>query len=271
MAVGPEAPEEKVARAHPDTTPSTKRLPSPSRGSPAGPRRPGGSRGAGPCPPCHPPPAPLEARAPSSQRHAAHPPRIIAAVAAFPQNAGLLPLSSPSPHSGVGGGDIFNTAPPPPLSPNGCCLAAVPADSPPLRTGTGRRSTPGQQVSLPHSPGKPRAAPHRPAGGGGGGGGAVEPHPPPLAGRFPTRDPRPSAEGKAERLPVRRAGPPPPPRAGPAAGEARCLDASPRRRRRRRHRLPQRRTAPSSCPVNGCRLTDRRGGHTGRQLPGVHL
>lgn len=113
MAVGPEAPEEKVARAHPDTTPSTKRLPSPSRGSPAGPRRPGGSRGAGPCPPCHPPPAPLEARAPSSQRHAAHPPRIIAAVAAFPQNAGLLPLSSPSPHSGVGGGDIFNTAPPP--------------------------------------------------------------------------------------------------------------------------------------------------------------
>lgn len=144
MAVGPEAPEEKVARAHPDTTPSTKRLPSPSRGSPAGPRRPGGSRGAGPCPPCHPPPAPLEARAPSSQRHAAHPPRIIAAVAAFPQNAGLLPLSSPSPHSGVGGGDIFNTAPPPPRpsAPTAAAWRRFPPTRPPCAQARGAAPRP---------------------------------------------------------------------------------------------------------------------------------
>lgn len=79
--------------------------------------------------------------------------------------------------------------------------------------------------------------------------------------------PRPPSPGRAERLPQRRAPAPPPSRAEPAAGEARCFDTS----SRQQHRLPWHRTAPSFCPVSGCWLTDRRGGHIGRPPPGVHL
>lgn len=58
------------------------------------------------------------------------------------------------------GEHIFNTRhPPPSLSLLGCC-PAVPAGSPPesRRRAQRRRSMPGQQVSLPHSQGKPCAA-----------------------------------------------------------------------------------------------------------------
>ncbi|CAN8185027.1 unnamed protein product [Coccothraustes coccothraustes] len=75
------------------------------------------------------------------------------------------------------------------------------------------------------------------------------------------------SSGKVERLPPGRAPAPPSSQAESAAGEARCLDASPRQQRR----LPRHRTAPFSCPVSGCRLTDRRSGHIGRPLPSVHL
>lgn len=176
------------------------------------------------------------------------------AIVAFPRTAGLLP----APPGGMGGGDILN--PSTPVFPSAPAVAArrLPP-SRPQRVGaecSGAVPRPASRCRC-HTP---RASPADRPGRGGQRGGAP-------TGRFTARDPRSPAEGNAERLPLQSVAPPPPPRPEPAAGEARCLDASPRLQ----HRLSQRRTVPSSCPVNGCRLTDRRSGHTGRQLPGVHL